>query len=59
MKEGKKVDKIKALYCDEDGTTTVEYALLLVVMVGGAVPIWMALRDRIANIVSTAASELQ
>ncbi len=53
------MDKIKALYCDEDGTTTVEYALLLTIMVGGAITIWVALRDVIAGAVSAAASEFQ
>ncbi len=53
------MDKIKALYCDEDGTTTVEYALLLAVMVGGTAAIWVAFRDVIAGAVSAAASEFQ
>ncbi len=35
---------IKALWTDEAGVTTVEYALLLAVLVVGAATIWTALR---------------
>ena len=52
------MDKIKALYCDEDGVTTVEYALLLAVLIVGAVTIWTALKGSIEGVVDTAGSEL-
>ena len=57
-KGGNKVDKIKALWCDEDGVTTVEYALLLAVLVVGAVSIWTALKGSINTAVDAAGSEL-
>jgi len=37
------VKAIKALWTDEAGVTTVEYALLLAVLVVGAATIWTAL----------------
>ena len=52
------MDKIKALYYDEDGVTTVEYALLLAVLIVGAVTIWTALKGSIGTTVATAGNEL-
>ena len=52
------MDKIKALYRDEDGVTTVEYALLLAVLIVGAVTIWTALKGSISGAVTAAGSEL-
>ena len=52
------MEKIKALYYDEDGVTTVEYALLLAVLIVGAVTIWTALKGSISTTVATAGNEL-
>ena len=52
------MDKIKALYHDEDGVTTVEYALLLAVLIVGAVTIWTALKGSIEGAVDAAGTEL-
>jgi len=52
------VEKIKALWTDEDGVTTVEYALLLAVLVVGAVSIWTALKGGIESGVNRASSEI-
>ncbi len=49
---------IKALWTDEDGVTTVEYALLLAVLVVGAASIWTALRTGISTGVSSAATSI-
>ena len=53
------MDKIKALWHDEDGVTTVEYALLLAVLIVGAVTIWTALKGNISTAVDAAGSELE
>ena len=52
------MDKIKALWYDDDGVTTVEYALLLAVLIVGAVTIWTALRGSMAIAIDNAGSEL-
>ena len=52
------MEKIKALWTDEDGVTTVEYALLLAVLVVGAVSIWTALKGGIESGVNPASSEI-
>ena len=52
------MEKIKALWHDEDGVTTVEYALLLAVLIVGAVTIWTALKGSISNAVNAAGDEL-
>ena len=52
------METIKALWRDEDGVTTVEYALLLAVLVVGAVAIWTALRTGIQSGVNAASAEL-
>ena len=50
---------IKTLWHDEDGVTTVEYALLLAVLIVGAVAIWTGLRGSISSAVNGAGSELE
>ncbi len=52
------MEKIKALWHDEDGVTTVEYALLLAVLIVGAVTIWTALKGSISTAVNAAGDEL-
>ena len=49
---------LRSLWYDEDGLTTVEYALLLALIVVGAAGIWVSLGDSITNQVDAAASEL-
>jgi len=58
QKGGKKVKTIKALWTDEDGVTTVEYALLLAVLVVGAASIWTALKTGIQSGVNAASAEI-
>lgn len=50
---------IKTLWTDEDGVTTVEYALLLAVLVVGAVSIWQALKTGIESGATAAADEIE
>jgi len=57
-KGGRKVKTIKALWTDEDGVTTVEYALLLAVLVVGAASIWTALKTGIQSGVNAASAEI-
>jgi len=52
------VKAIKALWTDEDGVTTVEYALLLAVLVVGAASIWTALKGGIESGVNAASAEI-
>ena len=52
------MEAIRALWTDEDGVTTVEYALLLAVLVVGAAAIWTALRAGIASGVNAASAEI-
>ena len=49
---------IKTLWHDEDGVTTVEYALLLAVLIVGAVAIWTGLRGSIGTAITGAEDEL-
>ena len=49
---------IKTLWHDEDGVTTVEYALLLAVLIVGAVAIWTGLRGSIGTAITGAETEL-
>jgi len=49
---------IKALWMDEDGVTTVEYTLLLAVLVVGAASIWTALKSGIQAGVDKASAEI-
>ena len=41
------ISPIRRLWHDEDGNTSVEYALLLVIIVVGCLPAWTALRNSI------------
>jgi len=52
------MDTIRALWSDEDGVTTVEYTLMLVVLVVGASAAWTALRDGIAAGVNAASAQV-
>ena len=49
---------IKALWTDEAGVTTVEYALLMAVLVVGAATIWTALKSGIQSGVNAASADL-
>lgn len=40
---------LKTLWADEDGNTSVEYALMLVVIVVGCLGAWTTLRDRMVQ----------
>ena len=52
------MEAIGDLWRDEDGVTTVEYALLLAVLVVGAAAAWTTLRGAIIAGVNTASDEL-
>ena len=52
------MEAIRALWRDEDGVTTVEYALLLAVLVVGGAAAWTTLRGAIISGVNTASAEL-
>ncbi len=52
------METIRALWSDEDGVTTVEYALLLAVLVVGAAAVWATLRGAIISGVNAASAEL-
>ncbi len=54
-----KVKRPMALWHDEDGVTTVEYALLLAALIVGAGTIWAVLRDQIGGAVALAGSEVE
>ena len=47
----------KGLWHDEDGLTTVEYALLLLVLILSATTIWVGLGGRVGNAVARANRE--
>ncbi len=49
---------IRALWNDEDGVTTVEYTLMLVILVVGAAVAWTALRGAITSGANAASAEL-
>jgi pilus assembly protein Flp/PilA len=49
---------LKALWTDEDGLTTVEYALVLVLVVIVAVTAWTTLGTNVKNKVSTMANDI-
>ena len=50
---------LKGLWHDEDGLTTVEYALLLLVLILGATTIWVGLGGRVGNAVARANRETE
>ena len=47
---------IKILWADEEGLTTVEYALLLVLLVMAAIGVWSAFGTKIQSSVSSSTS---
>ena len=57
-REAHKVKRLEDVWHDERGVTTVEYALLLAVLVVGAAAIWTALRTGIQSGVNAASDEL-
>lgn len=48
----------KQLWKDEEGLTTVEYALLLALVAIAAITAWSTLGTRVSNTVTTATSSL-
>ena len=52
------METIRALWRDEDGVATVEYVLMLVIIVVGAAAAWTALRGAITSGVNAATTEL-
>ena len=52
------METIRALWNDEDGVTTVEYVLMMVVLVVGAAAIWTALCNGMASGVNAASAEV-
>jgi len=48
----------KMLWKDEEGLTTVEYALLLALVAIAAITAWTTLGSRVSNTVTTATSSL-
>ncbi|MEN6546832.1 MAG: Flp family type IVb pilin [Armatimonadia bacterium] len=49
---------LKSLWKDEEGLTTVEYALLLALVAIAAIGAWTTLGSRTSNTVATATSSL-
>ena len=52
------METIRALWSDEDGLTTVEYALPLGVLILSGAFVWVALRGSMSGAVGSASSEL-
>ena len=46
------IDKIKHMWKDEDGLTTVEYALLLALLVVAAIAVWTTFGGKVKQSVS-------
>lgn len=46
------IEMVKALWTDEEGLTTVEYALLLALLVVAAIGVWTAFGARVRTSVS-------
>jgi len=51
-------DAARRLWEDEEGTTSVEYALLLAVIVIGCIGAWTALRNRLTAVLDEATDAL-
>ncbi|MEN6305678.1 MAG: Flp family type IVb pilin [Armatimonadia bacterium] len=49
---------LKSVWKDEEGLTTVEYALLLALVAIAAISAWMTLGSRVSGTVTTATSSL-
>jgi len=54
MTPGRGAIAMIGLWCDESGMTSVEYALLLTVLVVGAIIVWRSLGDTVSNSVNRA-----
>ncbi len=52
------IKTLKALWTDEDGLTTVEYALLLALIAIAAITAWTTLGKQVKNAVTTASGSL-
>ena len=52
------ISTFRALWNDESGTASVEYALLLALIVCVAIPSWVALRDTLRRVLSNACRDL-
>ena len=50
---------LRGLWHDEDGLTTVEYALLLLVLILGATGIWVGLGGQVGDAVARANRETE
>lgn len=50
------IGAIRRIWHDEQGATTVEYAMLLVVVVIGSIGAWSALSQRVGDVCSAAAN---
>ena len=51
-------DKIKKIWSDEEGLTTVEYALLLALLVVAAVTVWTLFGRQVQSSVSTSSGSM-
>jgi len=49
----------KGLWSDEDGLTTVEYALLLALLVVAAIGVWTGFGAKVRTAVSTSGAEIE
>ena len=52
-------DKIKKIWADEAGLTTVEYALLLALLVVAAVSVWTLFGNQIQTSVASSTNAIQ
>lgn len=52
-------ETLKAYWMDEEGLTTVEYALLLALVVVVAITAWSTLGSNVTNMASDAANSIQ
>ena len=51
-------ERLQELWSDEKGVATVEYALLLAVLVVGMASVWQILRDAVGNALAGAANTI-
>jgi Flp pilus assembly pilin Flp len=52
------IDKIKSVWSDEEGLTTVEYALLLALLVVAAVAVWTTFGGKVQASVATSGNAI-
>ena len=52
------IEMAKGLWKDEEGLTTVEYALLLALLVVAAIGVWTAFGGRVKGVVSSSDSAI-